>query len=253
MKTGLDEHYDASFYSKLGEGMSRSAEKILGFVFQFHKPESVIDIGCGRGAWLAAAESLGSRRLRGVDGDWIRQEDLFSENIEFGPADLAAGFEITETFDLCISVEVAEHLPESAAKNFVGQLCAASDLVLFSAAIELQGGVNHVNERRQSYWIELFESNGYEVFDAIRPAFWDDAEVEWWYRQNCFLFANPASDRLDLDLLRAAVRPMADIVHPDHYELKIRDYEKRIEAPSLRFCLKVIGRYLSKKIGRSRG
>jgi len=252
MKAELNQHYDASFYSKLGDGMSRSAEKILGFVYRLYRPASVIDVGCGRGAWLAAAESLGSTRLRGVDGDWIRQEDLFSRNIEFSPADLGAGVEIAETFDLCISVEVAEHLPASAAKNFVAQLCAASDLVLFSAAIELQGGVNHVNEQRQSYWIELFESNGYEVFDVIRPEFWDDAEVEWWYRQNCFLFANPASDRLDLDRLRAEVRPIADLVHPDHYEAKIRDYEERIETPSLRFCLKIIKRYLAKRIGRTR-
>lgn len=213
--------YDDSFYHQHIKGMSQSAEIILKLLYQHYTPEKVIDIGCGQGAWLQIAETLGSKVLCGFDGDWVNRKNLLSQTIKFHPIDFEKGFpEIIEKYDLCISLEVAEHVSERLAAKFVDFLCSASDVVLFSAAIKYQGGVNHINEQWQSYWIDLFQSKGYECIDLFRGNIWHNPLVEWWYRQNVLLFVGPNNSVLNKDSLRLFVRPIYDIVHPVNYEIK---------------------------------
>jgi hypothetical protein len=76
----------------------------------------------------------------------------------FIPADLrnlppAAEF---GQFDLAICLEIAEHLPESCADALIKFLSELAPAVLFGAAIPGQGGVNHINEQWQSYWVAKF-------------------------------------------------------------------------------------------------
>lgn len=88
--------------------------------------------------------------------------------------------------------------------------------MLFSAAIKHQGSVNHINEQWQSYWIEKYKNNGYACYDIIRPIIWKDDSIQWWYRQNIFVFVNSATDRTEFIKLRTVAIP--DLVHPDNYE-----------------------------------
>lgn len=148
---------------------------------------------------------------------------------------------LNQKYDLCISLEVAEHLSEANAKNFVDFLCEASDVVLFSAAIKYQGGTNHINEQWQSYWIDLFKSNSYEWLDLFRPSLWNNTSVAWWYRQNTFLFVGPSNSLLNVKALRDLEKPVSDVVHPRNYENKVKSYRKSnsklhsmIDNPSLR-------------------
>ena len=50
-----------------GDGALRSAERVLPLVFDLIAPTSVVDVGCGDGAWLSVAKSLGVARVLGVD------------------------------------------------------------------------------------------------------------------------------------------------------------------------------------------
>jgi len=252
MNVNHNKQYDEKFYGEYIEGMSKSAAIVLGLLWEHYNPQRVIDIGCGQGAWLAAAESLGAKTLKGLDGEWVRKEALLSKNIDF----MAVNFDeaipkLNEKYDLCISLEVAEHLPQVNAKRFIDLLCEASDTVLFSAAIKYQGGTNHINEQWQSYWIELFNSNGFECLDLFRNKLWNNMSVEWWYRQNTFLFVAPNNLSLNLDALRSIKKPILDIVHPLNYEHKINTYRNLIDHPSLRFCLGCIRRYIKNKLLRS--
>ena len=71
-------------------------------------------------------------------------------------------------FDLCISMEVAEHLPEHVADKFVDLLCSLSDRVVLTAAVPgEEHGHNHVNERPNVYWIERFARRGYRCDDRL--------------------------------------------------------------------------------------
>ncbi len=236
----LIKQYDQRFYDAYADGVSNSARIVLGRLFQVYQPFSVVDFGCGQGGWLAAAESLGATILKGFDGPWVRKGSLLSSSIDFTPVDFEKFVDLEQRFDLAMSLEVAEHLSADAAESFINLLCRASDVVLFSAAIKYQGGTNHVNEQWQSYWIDLFRSNAYECFDVFRGAIWRNEDVDWWYRQNTFLFVGRAAldSTLDVHRLRSMEQPILDAVHPSNYEPK---------TTPIRTMIRDLGRWLSKK------
>jgi hypothetical protein len=91
-------------------------------------------------------------------------------------------------FDLVLSLEVAEHLPEESAAGFSQSLARLGPIVLFSAAAPQQGGTGHLNEQWPSYWVRHFAQNGFTVVDCLRDRIWRDERIEWRYRQNLLLF-----------------------------------------------------------------
>ena len=155
--------YDDVFYNNQIEGSLASANKLLKILYQIFKPLSVLDIGCGRGAWLATCEKLGSEKLVGIDGPWVATNKLLSPNIEFHERNFEDYITIEGKFDLAMSLEVAEHIKAKNATSFVSALCNASNVIVFGAATPNQGGSNHVNEQPQSYWINLFKNEGYAL------------------------------------------------------------------------------------------
>ena len=213
--------YDAAFYADQVDGSAQAADVVLPVVFRVFAPSSVIDIGCGQGAWLAAAERQGSALLTGFDGDWVDRGALRSARIRFSQVDLAGDIPITQRHDLCISVEVAEHLPHARADAFVAALCRASDVVLFSAAVPQQGGTWHVNEERASRWAARFADNGYACFDLVRGAEWDDERVAWWYRQNIFVYVSRSSPLFAVFAAAPLPPTPRDLVHPVAFEEQV--------------------------------
>jgi len=249
MSNDLGSHYDDVFYKKQIDGSVRSAMAVLGHLFKYYTPTSMLDIGCGRGAWLASAERLGVETLHGLDGSWVKSDELMSSNIIYSPVDMEESIVINMKYDLAISVEVAEHLTEKAARKFVEALCAASDVVLFSAAVKCQGGENHVNEQRQSYWVALFAENGYRCIDFIRPLVWNNSEVCPWYRQNTLIYVNQTREDLVDIFGKSADEPLIDVIHPEMFENRVLSYRKREGDPTFRYCVGIMKSFLLSKIG----
>lgn len=246
------QRYDGGFYADQVEGSAQSAAVVLPIVFGVFTPASVIDVGCGQGAWLAAAERLGSARLTGLDGEWVDRAALRSARIDFRPTDLAGTIAIDVRHDLCISVEVAEHLPAARADAFVEALCEASDVVLFSAAVPQQGGTEHVNEERASRWAARFDSRGYTAFDLVRGAVWSDPRVAWWYRQNILVYVRRGSPRFAAFASAALPPTPHDLVHPDAFETKVAwltaeraRLQRWIDRPSLGQAARAVWRSLT--------
>lgn len=224
--SNLSELYSKKFYDNTEPGSRRSAELILPLLYKYYKPESVLDFGCGLGGWLAVAGSLGSKKLVGLDGEWVLKENFVCDKIEFVTVNLEADIDIKEKYDLCICVEVAEHLSEKVAKKFINTLCKSSDVILFSAATKLQEGENHINCQWQSYWIGLFDNNNYRCFDYVRPQLWNDYRVDWWYTQNIFLFINKDfNNQVISNFNKKLNNVIYDLIHPKHLEQVIEDYE----------------------------
>jgi SAM-dependent methyltransferase len=183
-----EKHYTKEFYDSL-QGYSRqSAEVIVPLVVEAINPNRVIDVGCGDGTWLKVFQESGVKEILGIDGEYVNEETLIIPKQDFVPFDLKQPFRLEKEFDLVLSLEVAEHLPETCAETFVETLTNLGRVVLFSAAIPGQGGENHINEQWQDYWIGKFQDRNYIAIDYIRKKVWDDPRVAYWYSQNTFLF-----------------------------------------------------------------
>lgn len=194
--------YDGDFFSGHSPGSSSSAAEILPDVLRLFPVHSAIDLGTGTGEWLGEMRKLGVTDVLGVDGDWVNRKDLKIPVANFKPFDLRNPLHLDRTFDLAISVETAEHLPNSRSEGFVSDLTALAPVVLFSAAIPGQGGTDHINEQWQDYWAKLFKQRNYVALDVLRLKFWNDQKIEWWYRQNIIVYVRKdvvdANEKLQL-------------------------------------------------------
>ncbi|MEO7385977.1 MAG: methyltransferase domain-containing protein [Gammaproteobacteria bacterium] len=210
MTPDLADLYTDEFYGHHVAGSTRSAGHFLRHLFTYFKPASMVDFGAGVGAWLATARKLGVADLLAVDGDWARSPKKVDPAVPYFHTDLETPIRLERRFDLAMSVEVAEHLQESRAAGFIEDLTLASDIVLFGAAMKDQGGVNHINEQDQYYWINLFADLQYEYVDFFRAPFWRNTEVEPWYIQNTFLFVSSGHPALET----IPSFPLVEVHHP---------------------------------------
>jgi cyclopropane fatty-acyl-phospholipid synthase-like methyltransferase len=184
--------YTEEFFEYIERGSTASARRFSAFMTPLLDVNSILDVGCGRGAWLREWRNAGVKVVHGADGPYVRRESLLIPAEDFTAVDLSQKFDLGRRYDLVSSLEVAEHLPPSASEAFISSLVGHSDLILFSAATPGQGGENHINERPLWYWQGVFAEHGYVAFDALRPHFQHDPLVEPWYRYNSLLYASTA-------------------------------------------------------------
>jgi len=173
-----------------------SPNLIVPVVLQYVEPRSVVDFGCGIGTWLNAFKNNGVSEVLGLDGDWYNKDLLFkyiSPN-EFQCVDLEKPIHLQKKYDLVVSLEVAEHLSEQSADNFVKSLTNAGKIILFSAAFPKQGGFNHLNEQWYLYWVKKFEKHNYYFHDIIRCKIWNNPDIQRWYKQNMFFVVHKDID-----------------------------------------------------------
>jgi len=188
MKPKLHKCYNANFYEKQAEGSYQSAKVILGILFKSIKVRSIVDVGCGVGTWLRAAKELGCKECLGIEGDWVVNEIRQKNGIKIKTQNLENKIQVSKKYDLAISMEVAEHLNPQRAESFIRDLCRCSDIVLFSAAVPGQGGINHLNERPISFWGKIFLDHQYIPFDILRPLLVKNLNLQTWYRCNTILY-----------------------------------------------------------------
>lgn len=217
---GSGELYGAGFFAGIRGSARPSAAAIVPLLCGAFRPSSVIDVGCGTGTWLSVFRDAGVKDLMGIDGPWVDAKafEIGAEN--FRAVDLSHAYCPPRRFDLVTSLEVAEHLPASAASDFVQTLTSCGELILFSAACPGQGGTNHLNEQWSDYWVRLFDQRGYHPIDWLRPQVWQMPTVAWWYAQNALLFVQSGTaiaTQLAAGFNRTGYEHLS-LVHPRHYE-----------------------------------
>ncbi len=236
--------YSEEFFVGQKDLSYQSARHVIPTIQQFVPVGSVCDVGCGVGTWLRAFREAGVQDILGVDGHYVDQNLLEIPGSVFREADLRQPLRLDRSFDLAMSIEVAEHLPESRSVSFVEDLTRLAPVVLFSAAIPRQGGTAHINEQWQSHWAAIFAQCGFATCDVLRPIIWNNADIARWYRQNILLFCR--SDFLpEVPRLNSGPdnRLPLSVVHPQQY-LEIWD------EVNVRRSLHLLGRALQRAVHR---
>lgn len=177
--------YTEAYYGRILPGAIRSAEHTAQALKALKiEPKTIIDIGCGCGEW---SKGWPDAEYRGVDYK-VMTRSLIIPGDHYTDCDLNSGVMNTRyKFDLCLCLEVAEHLQPEKSKALIEYLCNLSGTVLFSAAIPYQGGNGHINEQWQTYWAALFAEFGYYPAKK-QPDIRNNPEIEVWYRQNIVLY-----------------------------------------------------------------
>lgn len=215
--------YNNYFYKKYDKDVLNSARAIVPIVLDLINPQSVVDWGCGIGTWLSVFKKSGIQDVCGYDGQWVENVNNYFEKDGFTPLDfsnISYKIKLDRKYDLAICLEVAEHLSEEKAFDFIKMITGSSDVVLFSAAIPFQGGTDHVNEQWPEYWASLFKQNGFVVFDCIRKEIWNNKTVKWWYAQNIFLYVRKTKivNYSLLNKVQDNNLNQLSIVHPNLYQ-----------------------------------
>ncbi len=195
-----------------------SAYTILKMIDNIIPIHSVIDFGCGSGAYLAAAQGLRENvQIKGLDiCDLDRSEFVPNDAVDIVNFENYI-YNSEKKYDIAISIEVAEHIDEEFSDIFVENLCRSSDMVLFSAAIRYQRGDGHVNCQYPSYWARKFTEHGFIGVDFIRSKIWDDKRIMLHCRQNIVLYISKNSKNISLFDKYLELTPM-NIVHPEFLE-----------------------------------
>jgi hypothetical protein len=207
---------------------------------------SVVDIGCGIGTWLKVFDENGISNILGIDGPHIDHDMLVIRKEKFVAADLRNQLSIPGHYDLAflaLSLEVAEHLPKELSTAFVMRLTAAAPVVLFSAAVPGQPGIEHINAQWQDYWRAIFRDRSYVALYIVRPRIWGRQDVDYWYQQNTIIYCYDTIAATRSDLPRTSKKASLNVIHPFLYEQITQEYEERITTlsnPSLGNLIRLI-------------
>lgn len=177
-------------YQQAGDTAGESQRCMLAAMAYFGVPDSLTDVGCGPGAWCIPAHQLGAI-VHGYDivaphgHFWISHADLTK------PQKLAQA-------EMVLCLEVAEHLPKSAANTLCDSVAAAvkpGGRLLWSAAVPGQGGAGHLNEQPPEYWLKKLKARGLQINASEThrlSSVWSEiAPNAWWYGRNIVVLHQP--------------------------------------------------------------
>jgi len=158
--------YDAYYYEHgCGEPYERSpiwlnlfsqfAERIIRDI----QPKTVLDAGCAIGLLVEAL------RQQGVEAWGV---DISSYAIENVHPDIqpycwigSVADPLPRKYDLIVSIEVLEHMPQEEAEKAVQNFCAHTDDILFSSTPYDYKESTHFNVQPPEYWAEQFAHYGF--------------------------------------------------------------------------------------------
>jgi len=168
--------YDTSYYEGIESANAVHYPLLAKTLFEEFRPGMLVDIGCGSGGISMAFKACGVREVFAFDGSTDSVAFAARRGVDHvAHLDLCRAESIPARGDLCICLEVAEHIPPEHADRLCRLLSGPAPLLVFTAAPPGQGGHLHLNMQPRSYWIEKYAALGMGYDEAavarIRSAF----------------------------------------------------------------------------------
>jgi SAM-dependent methyltransferase len=170
-------------YGKLQAEETPMANRLAIWIKSELDPSNVLDIGCGPGHFV---ESLLSKGLvaKGIDQDdrvigksYLEQKSLFDN---------------TDTADVVLCLEVAEHIDDSRADDIVKTVSdATKKYLIWTAAQPGQGGEGHINCQPKNYWLDKFVNAGLTHAPDLQEQLYHYIKGDLhlgWFTQNLLVF-----------------------------------------------------------------
>jgi SAM-dependent methyltransferase len=205
--------YGNEFYADMEIASIMSAKEIIPILINRYRPFSVVDVGCGTGAFAREFLDNGVSDVLGYEGEWMRKVKTLLQKDKYVYVDISKELRTSRTYDLCLCLEVAEHLDYSSARTLVSTLTSLSPRVVFSAAIPHQGGNHHVNEQWPEFWALLFAEKGFSLEWDPRLLIWNNSNIASCYRQNLLVFEKVTTKESTIPL---------SLVHPEAWNSAMR-------------------------------
>lgn len=161
----LNEHY---FDATLAKSIKRFINK--------EKLINVVDFGCGPGEYVKylLADNID---IIGFDGNLLTPE--ITSGL-CGIKDLAIPFDLGNKFDLVISLEVGEHIPEEFETIFIENLVNhCNKYLVLSWGVPGQGGYGHVNCKTNEEIKDKICSYGFTCDTRLEDKLRDNATATW--------------------------------------------------------------------------
>lgn len=160
-KKPLGEIYKKSFFSrryKLDWRAKYVCDAVVG-TFNMVAGWTLIDVGCAIGEYVRKFKEEYGILSEGIEGSPEAKDFFVTDGIMV--LDLREKLRLFSKYDVCMSLEVAEHIEPKYADQYVDNLVNLSDNILITAAPQGQGGHHHVNCRSKHYWERKFFVNKY--------------------------------------------------------------------------------------------
>src|SRR5262245_48451965 len=119
--------FTVNYNPALADHSSEGPTLALRVIFGDNLPKSILDVGCGPGAWLRAADELGVSEFYGVDGLVLAKSDTLVPMRYVRRLNLLEPFDLGCRFDWAFCLEVAEHLDEIGAPGLIDSLTRHAD------------------------------------------------------------------------------------------------------------------------------
>ena len=188
-----DDIYNSVYYDYVDSMAARSAAALVSMMMDEFAPKTAIDVGCGTGVLLLELRRRGCNPF-GLELSERALEVCRRRGLSVRKLDIERDeFRVDCSYDLVVCMEVAEHVKSAYADKLVDLIVSLGSRVVFTAAVPGQGGgVDHVNEQPNGYWIEKFESRGFLYMNGLtlqRRAQLSEQGVAGFYWENLMLFS----------------------------------------------------------------